>query len=237
QFEEWIGKYGDIVGFYNGAIPVLLIKDLDLIKKIQITDFSNFHDRGILSVENQTHEVSRNNLINASGDHWRKMRRVLTSAFTPSKMQKLENLLNQTCNEFMEDLKFIEGQKKELEITQVFQKLCLKMTVRSAFGDQAVKQLSVNGMGMELILKELYTFIESLSNGWEAFIFNCFPELCFVWRRLQSLKRVFKKFPQERVLKIMLPVINARRLNPEKDQKDMLQLLLDAEAETPGYGK
>lgn len=98
----------------------------------------------------------------------------------------------------MEELKFIEGQKKELEITQVFQKLCLKMTVRSAFGDQAVKQLSVNGMGMDVIIKELYAYIESLSNGWESFIFS----KCLSYIKSKSkllialtiLKRQRKKF-------------------------------------------
>lgn len=32
-FSDWIERYGDIVGFYNGAAPFLLVKDLELLKK------------------------------------------------------------------------------------------------------------------------------------------------------------------------------------------------------------
>ncbi|CAN8030685.1 unnamed protein product, partial [Ixodes persulcatus] len=50
SFDVWGKKYGDLVGFYNGAEPMLIVKDLELIKRIQIKDFSNFRGRGISSL-------------------------------------------------------------------------------------------------------------------------------------------------------------------------------------------
>ncbi|XP_042141973.1 probable cytochrome P450 9f2 [Ixodes scapularis] len=87
-FDTWVNKYGDVVGFYNGAEPMLLVKDLDLIKKIQIKDFGNFHGRGVTSAVNRQHQVSKFNLINVDGERWKDMRSLLTPAFTSSNMKK-----------------------------------------------------------------------------------------------------------------------------------------------------
>ncbi|KAH6943077.1 hypothetical protein HPB50_015448 [Hyalomma asiaticum] len=87
-FKEWLEKYGDIVGFYNGAFPVLIIRDTELIKKIQIKDFGNFHSRGVSSGFARVHPINKRNLVNAPGERWKEMRSLLTPAFTTSNMKK-----------------------------------------------------------------------------------------------------------------------------------------------------
>ncbi|XP_075557325.1 cytochrome P450 3A31-like isoform X2 [Dermacentor variabilis] len=58
KFKEWLDKYGDIVGFYNGVHPFLIVKDLELIKKIQIKDFNNFTSRGMMNLmDDSTNEL------------------------------------------------------------------------------------------------------------------------------------------------------------------------------------
>ncbi|KAL1438652.1 hypothetical protein MTO96_047846 [Rhipicephalus appendiculatus] len=46
-YREWLDKYGDVVGYFNGHRPVILTADLDLLKKIQIKDFHDFPDRSM----------------------------------------------------------------------------------------------------------------------------------------------------------------------------------------------
>ncbi|KAK8767515.1 hypothetical protein V5799_005702 [Amblyomma americanum] len=46
-YREWLDKYGDVVGYYNGYRPVILVADLELLKQIQIKDFQDFTDRGM----------------------------------------------------------------------------------------------------------------------------------------------------------------------------------------------
>ncbi|CAN8030682.1 unnamed protein product, partial [Ixodes persulcatus] len=88
MFDEWVNKYGDVVGFYNGVTPMLIVKDLELIKNIQIKDFGNFHGRGVTSKLFRNHQVGKLKLINVDGDRWKYMRSLLTPAFTSSNMKK-----------------------------------------------------------------------------------------------------------------------------------------------------
>ncbi|KAL1465916.1 hypothetical protein MTO96_043047, partial [Rhipicephalus appendiculatus] len=43
---EWCAKYGDVFGFYNGDLPMLVVKDLDFLTYVFVTEFKNFTDRG-----------------------------------------------------------------------------------------------------------------------------------------------------------------------------------------------
>lgn len=45
--ENFFAIFFTAFSFYNGTIPMLLVMDLDLIKKILIKDFGNFHERGV----------------------------------------------------------------------------------------------------------------------------------------------------------------------------------------------
>ncbi|KAL3224790.1 hypothetical protein MRX96_026376 [Rhipicephalus microplus] len=47
-YREWIEKYGDVVGYFNGYRPVVLVADLDLLRNIQVKDFQDFTDRALL---------------------------------------------------------------------------------------------------------------------------------------------------------------------------------------------
>lgn len=91
-FCEWSKKYGDVYGVYNGGTPMMIVKDLELIKKIQIKDFGNFHRRGEISTFSRTHKMKRLSLVNAYGGHWKEMRSLLTPAFTTSNMKKVNTL-------------------------------------------------------------------------------------------------------------------------------------------------
>ncbi|EEC00766.1 conserved hypothetical protein, partial [Ixodes scapularis] len=126
--------------------PMLLVKDLDLIKKIQIKDFGNFHGRG-------QHQVSKFNLINVDGERWKDMRSLLTPAFTSSNMKKMLPLLDICTDEFLEVLDSLHEQEKAFEIREVFQKLSLDVIVRSAFGVQSNVQKNPGTTGMNAIVK------------------------------------------------------------------------------------
>ncbi|GFR09420.1 cytochrome P450 3A28 [Trichonephila clavata] len=43
--EEWFEKYGNVVGYYWGTKPVVLVADVDLLKRIQVSDFHKFINR------------------------------------------------------------------------------------------------------------------------------------------------------------------------------------------------
>ncbi|CAN8030679.1 unnamed protein product [Ixodes persulcatus] len=89
-FTEWIKQYGDLVGFFNGGTPVLIVKNVDLLKKIQIKDFGNFTCRGVVSAVSKNHNLSRRALTNVPGERWKEVRSLLKPAFKASNMKQVK---------------------------------------------------------------------------------------------------------------------------------------------------
>jgi hypothetical protein len=44
---EWREKHGTIFGYYFGFKPILVVTDLELLKRVMVKDFHNFIDRGV----------------------------------------------------------------------------------------------------------------------------------------------------------------------------------------------
>ncbi|XP_040355132.1 cytochrome P450 3A11 [Ixodes scapularis] len=231
SFEEWVKKYGNLVGFYNGAEPMLIVKDLELIKRIQIKDFSNFRGRGVTSRVDLEHEGSSHSLVTANGNRWKSIRSLLTPAFTSSNMKKISSLMDICTDEFLEVLDSLHDQDEAFEIRQVFQKLSMDVIVRSAFGAKSNIQKNPEITDMNGIAKDILLHLEAFKTSCLMFLIACFPELSFIWKLILMWRNRFMKLPVEKICNGLMPIINMRRSNPAAHRQDLLQLMLDSEAE------
>ncbi|KAG0443754.1 hypothetical protein HPB47_014567, partial [Ixodes persulcatus] len=59
----------------------------------------------------------------------------------------------------------------------------------------------------------------------------CFPELSLIWRCILAVRAHFMKLPTDNIKDGMLPIINMRRSNPRVRRDDLLQLMLNSEAD------
>lgn len=75
------------IGIWNLYRPALLVKDLELVKKIFIKDFDHFTDRGM--VINEDIDPLTNHLLALDGEKWKKMRHKLTPTFTSGKLKMM----------------------------------------------------------------------------------------------------------------------------------------------------
>lgn len=86
------------VGFYDLTRPVYLIRDPELIATIAIKNFDNFCDhRNFVSDQEP---MASKNLFGLQGDHWREMRKLLSPAFTSSKMKMMFGLICECAENF-----------------------------------------------------------------------------------------------------------------------------------------
>nr|XP_021182033.2 cytochrome P450 6B6-like [Helicoverpa armigera]WRX06084.1 CYP6AN1 [Helicoverpa armigera] len=76
-----------VVGMFRGNTPELVIRDLEIVRKILNVDFAYFYPRGI--GRNPTYEPLFMNLFHAEGDSWKLLRQRLTSTFTTAKLKKM----------------------------------------------------------------------------------------------------------------------------------------------------
>lgn len=82
------------VGMYDiGGVPVYLIRDPELIKKVGITDFDHFTNHSIM-IDEKVDPVMGRVVISMRDQQWRDMRSTLSPAFTGSKMRLMMPLLN-----------------------------------------------------------------------------------------------------------------------------------------------
>lgn len=231
-FKEWMEKYGDFVGFYNGAFPVLIVKDPELIKKIQIKDFGNFHSRGVSSGFARVHPINKQNLVNTSGDRWKEMRSLLTPAFTTSNMKKMANLMDECTNEFLGVLKSLQSQNKAFEAREIFQRLTADVIIRSAFGLKSdLQQKKGSKSTTESLFQDSLRSFQQFRFAWMSFFTACFPEFAPLWKVILSFKARYSKTATDNTLDDITPILQFRRKNREAARNDILQLMLNAEVE------
>ncbi|XP_042893135.1 cytochrome P450 9e2-like [Penaeus japonicus] len=74
-------------GLYEMHTPNLLIGNPDLVKAVLIKDFDHFADRRTFEATNPKDKVLNEMLTNATGDHWKGIRSVLSTSFTSGRMK------------------------------------------------------------------------------------------------------------------------------------------------------
>ncbi|KAH8037881.1 hypothetical protein HPB51_018369 [Rhipicephalus microplus] len=85
---KWLKQYGDVVGYYNGAMPGIVTRDRELIKRIFINDFQYFTGRQIMALVSKNLPVNEVRLSRVSGDDWRYLKNVLIPAFKTNNIKK-----------------------------------------------------------------------------------------------------------------------------------------------------
>ncbi|CAG9788226.1 unnamed protein product [Diatraea saccharalis] len=91
---QWYREYPEekVVGYFRSSKPGLLIRDPELIKRVLITDFAYFYERG-LHPDKYGIEPLLQNLFFAEGDLWRLLRQRMTPAFTSGKLRAMFPLI------------------------------------------------------------------------------------------------------------------------------------------------
>lgn len=106
QFDDLYYKFPEerFVGRYEFTRPMLLLRDLDLIKKITVKDFEYFIDHRSLMDEVMEPLIGRN-LFSLSSEEWKDMRATLSPAFTSAKMRSMVPFMLDASNTMMQTLK------------------------------------------------------------------------------------------------------------------------------------
>ena len=89
------------VGIFSFDKPILLIRDLELVKNILVKDFQYFIDRNI-SFGEKLDPLFSSTLFVTKGQLWRHWRTKLTPVFTSGKMKKMFYLVD-TCGKELAD--------------------------------------------------------------------------------------------------------------------------------------
>lgn len=125
-----------MIGIFDMTTPLIVLRDLDVIKKIVIKDFDHFTDhRSFLKPESDV--LFGNSLFIMKGDKWKDMRATLSPAFTSSKMRQMFNFVVQcakdTANYYEKQLQ-TEGNREIMKVKESFSRFTNDVIATCAFG-------------------------------------------------------------------------------------------------------
>ena len=121
-------RYG---GYTELGRPVLVVRDLDLLKQIFVKDFDHFVDRPVITI-NKSDKVSGKMLVSKVGKEWKDLRSAMTPAFTAGKIKRMFHFFNACGHQIATYLK--ESGQEEIDFQDAFGRYTLGVIGSVAFG-------------------------------------------------------------------------------------------------------
>uniref|UniRef100_A0A1Y1KP85 Cytochrome P450 n=1 Tax=Photinus pyralis TaxID=7054 RepID=A0A1Y1KP85_PHOPY len=207
-------------GDYQCSTPILVIRDLELIKKVAVVDFDHFTDHVNMSVAQDSEPIWKNNLLALKGDKWKDMRATLSPSFTSSKMKAMFNLISNYSKAFVEYCEEHPDQAHSMEMKDVFTRFTNDIIATCAFG--------INCDSMRNPQNEFYLMGKDITN-FTGFWVNFRMIFTFLFPRLA--KRLQITFFSKRATHFFATLIRENIASREQNgiiRPDMIHLLLEA---------
>ncbi|XP_011146998.1 cytochrome P450 9e2-like [Harpegnathos saltator] len=121
------------VGFFDAMNPIVVIRDLELIKSIGVKNFDTFPDHRSF-IDEVNDPLFGKNLFSLRGDRWRDVRNLLSPAFTTSKMKTMFKLMSDCAVDFADFMAKTPASKSVIEMKECFTRYTNDVIATCAFG-------------------------------------------------------------------------------------------------------
>ncbi|KAM7306970.1 cytochrome P450 3A4-like [Ixodes scapularis] len=220
--DQWVQKYGKVFGFFMAEHPYMVVADLDLIHRCFVKESATFQDRPqyVIDVEPFT-----SCLLFLRGEEWKKVRNVLNPSFTTGKVKLCSAIVSRCTDELVRVLKTHHEQSEPVDLLQVAQGYSLDAITKIAMAWKVNCQQKTDDpllIGVKRLLEDLDKAIVESSlalPGIRAVLKLLYP--------LTSFSNLLNRISEN-----VLDTVKSRRQDQSLREKDMLQMMLDAQAGT-----
>ncbi|XP_011862719.1 PREDICTED: probable cytochrome P450 6a14 [Vollenhovia emeryi] len=131
---EMYNTYKDepMFGIFARKTPLLIMKDLDLIKDVLIKDFTLFANRGFPTFEKA--EPLSQHLFSLEPKRWRPLRTKLSPVFTSGKLKEMFSLILECADHLVQYMEKIESDTESVECRELAAKYTTDVIGSCAFG-------------------------------------------------------------------------------------------------------
>lgn len=210
------------IGSYEFLTPKIMIKDLDLVKRITVKDFEYFLDHRVF-IDEKLDPFFGRNLFSLKGQEWKDMRSTLSPAFTSSKIRLMVPFMVEVGDQMIQALKakikdsdvdYIDIESKDLAT-----KYANDVIASCAFGLKVNSHIDEDN---EFYQKGREATNLKYTQMLRFFCFICFPKL------MAKLK--FTLFTEKMTSFFKNLVLNTMRNREEHNiiRPDMIHLLMEA---------
>ncbi|KAL4715671.1 hypothetical protein ACJJTC_006250 [Scirpophaga incertulas] len=216
-FTRWYREYPNekVVGYFRSTEPGLLVRDPEIVKRVLITDFAYFYERGILRDKTSIEPILRN-LFFAEGDLWRLLRQRMTPAFTSGKLKNMFHLITERAEQLQ--LRALKAARsgRTIDARDLMARYTTDVIGACGFGLDAV---SLNEDDSAFRRLGAQIFEHSLKKALIAIIKDFFPSIS---KNLKHLGDVEKP-----LVSLVNQILKQRKYEPS-ERNDFIDLLLDA---------
>lgn len=151
-------------GYYFLTRPILVLSDLELIKRVLITDFSHFVDHPFYI--NEERDPLSAHLYALQGDKWRNRRSKLGAAFTTGKLKLMFETVVAICQELIDVIDEKADRNSAIDINDIAADLGVDIIGSCAFGLECNSFKNPNNKFKYYGLQYLHA-----QSMWAAFVF------------------------------------------------------------------
>ncbi|XP_048196284.1 thromboxane-A synthase [Perognathus longimembris pacificus] len=130
-------QFGPLCGYYLGRQMYIVISEPDMIKQVLVENFSNFTNRMASGLEPKP---IANSILFLRGKRWEEVRGVLTSAFSPEKLNEMMPLISQACHLLLAHLQRSAESSDACDIQRSYCCYTTDVVASVAFGAQVDSQ-------------------------------------------------------------------------------------------------
>lgn len=221
QLSDMYKQFPDspIIGFHMFFRPSVLIRDLNLIKCVQSTNFNHFQDRGMFY--NEKDDPLSAILGTLNHDKWKPLRYKLTPAFSPTKIKQMFGKIKIVGDVLIKGLNEDIEIDDEVEIRDLFSRFTTDVIGRVTIGIECNTLNSCTEL-REMARKAMQPYLKF---PWNYFTI-AYPNFSRWWGARKHPKEVSDFF-----VNVIDQTIQYRKENKET-RDDYMQLLIDADLTT-----
>lgn len=121
--------------FWEGSNPCLFVNDLELVKKIQVTDFDHFADLGFVDQRYRKEVRLVFGLADLCGEEWKRLKRLVNPAFSMPRVRKATRSVNEVAEKMNRYLDESVGKKGErIDLYTLTNQFAMTTIASVAFG-------------------------------------------------------------------------------------------------------
>uniref|UniRef100_A0A1B6ECW3 Cytochrome P450 n=1 Tax=Clastoptera arizonana TaxID=38151 RepID=A0A1B6ECW3_9HEMI len=212
-------------GIYVFLQPILIVKDPDLIKKILVTDFHNFVNRGF-KVNSSIDPFSKN-IIHAEENDWNIIRPKMTGSFHQGRIKNMVGVMNEISEDVVGNVNNLFEEGKEIEIMDLTYRFTIDCIMKTMFGvnSNCLKEPKAEFLKIGKKILDVQ-FVKHI------FLGLYIPFLHTLFRVTMASEETTKLFKD-----VVKDIFRFRKSTDEVNTKDIFQTLLDMKKDFEKEGK
>ena len=150
---------------------MLVVNDLEMARNVLIKDFDYFMDRRTFAMDHtsESNKIASNMLTMITGEKWRKVRSMMSPAFTSGKLKAMAPLIDQVGDEFVDYLGGLADKSEEFSAKEVLTSYTLDCIATCGFGVEAKSFKEPNGLFRKMVQKHSISSIVCSNLGESSF--------------------------------------------------------------------